>query len=103
MRTALTLRTMMFSFGTLQASGQTNAAQHRLGNDSDLVDGFWASLYLNLGHSKEKLGDMSASRENLRLARRSLEAVPEGRYKEIVRQGIDNVLTRIRQSEHSTR
>lgn len=70
--------------------------------DSDLVDGFWASLYLNLGHSYEKLGDWSAARENLRVAQRHLEDVSEGRYKEIVRQGIENVLMRISQSEQST-
>jgi tetratricopeptide (TPR) repeat protein len=70
--------------------------------DADLVSGFYASLYLNLGHSCEKTGDMDAARENLRLAEHHLEAVPDGRYKEIVRGGIENAQERLRHAEVAT-
>lgn len=64
------------------------------GVDAGLVGGFYASLHLNMGHSYEKLGDMGAARHHFRLAQDKLDAVPEGPYKEIVRRGIDNALTR---------
>jgi hypothetical protein len=67
--------------------------------DSDLVGGFYASLYLNVGHSYEKLGDLNAAREHLQLAQHHLAAVPDGPYKEIVRGGIENALSRTRQAE----
>lgn len=67
--------------------------------DSDLVGGFYASLYLNLGHSYEKLVDLHSAREHLQVAQHHLEAVPEGPYKEIVRGGIESALSRTRQAE----
>lgn len=63
--------------------------------DGDLVGGFYASLHLNMGHSYEKRGDVEAARDHLRQARDHLGAVPDGSYKEIVRRGIKNALTRI--------
>lgn len=62
--------------------------------DSDRIGGFFASLYLNVGHSYEKLGEMRAAREHLRLAKQHLDAVPVGPYREIVCRGIDNALSR---------
>ena len=62
--------------------------------DSDLIGGFLASLHLNIGHSYEKLGDARVAREHLQLATRHLSAVPDGPYRELVRRGIGNALSR---------
>lgn len=67
--------------------------------DSDLIGGFYASLYLNVAYSYEKLGNLTAARQHLQSAQHHLEAVPDGPYKEIVRGGIENALSRIRQDE----
>jgi tetratricopeptide (TPR) repeat protein len=69
--------------------------------DSDLIGGFYASLYLNIGHSYEKLGNLNAAREHLQSAQHHLDVVPDGPYKEIIRGGIENALSRTRQAELS--
>ena len=60
----------------------------------DLIGNFLASLHLNIGHSYEKLGDVSVAREHLQLAKYHLSAVPDGPYRKIVSRGIDNALSR---------
>src|SRR5512144_209751 len=42
------------------------------------VEGFLASLHLNLGFSHETLGDRAAARRHYDLAVRALDAVPDG-------------------------
>ena len=54
------------------------------------VQGFFASLYLNLGHAHETLGQAADARRFYDLAAAQLDAVPEGRYGEVVRSGIEN-------------
>lgn len=75
------------------------ALTHAESTDSDWVGNFLASLHLNIGHSYEKLGDVRAAREHLRLAKCHLSAVPDGPYRETVCRGIDNALSRTRAND----
>ena len=59
------------------------------------VQGFYASLYLNLGHSHEGLGHTAEARRFYDLAAGQLEAVPAGRYGDVVRGGIENGRLRV--------
>jgi hypothetical protein len=59
------------------------------------VAGFYPSLYLNLGYSYEQAGDREAARRFYTLAADHLPALPEGRYREIVQEGITAGLTRL--------
>jgi tetratricopeptide (TPR) repeat protein len=60
----------------------------------DLVKAFYASLYLNMGHSHEKLGDLAEARRFFELAEDRLGDVPDGPYRNVVRGGIANGLAR---------
>ncbi len=62
--------------------------------DVELVRGFYASLYLNLGHSHEQLGNAELARSSYEIAENHLVAVPDGTYKDIVSKGIANALAR---------
>jgi tetratricopeptide (TPR) repeat protein len=59
------------------------------------VQGFYASLYLNLGHAHEALGHTAEARRFYDLAAGQLQAVPEGRYGEMVRGGIEQGRLRV--------
>lgn len=52
------------------------------------VQGFYASLYLNLAHSLEKLGLIAAACEHYSLAAARLDVLPEGSYARLVRSGV---------------
>jgi tetratricopeptide (TPR) repeat protein len=52
------------------------------------VEGFYPSLYLNMGHSFETLGNRAEARRYYEMAAAKLDDVPDGGYKEIVRNGI---------------
>lgn len=58
------------------------------------VKGFFPSLYLNLGHSYELLGQVEEARRCFDLAARQLDNLPEDRYGAIVRHGIANARVR---------
>ena len=59
------------------------------------VQGFYASLYLNLGHSHEKLGHTAEARRFYDLAAGQLDKVPAGRYGDVVRGGIEHGRLRV--------
>ena len=59
------------------------------------VRGFYASLFLNLGHAHETLGHAAEARRFYDLAAAELEAAPGGRYGEMVRGGIENGRMRV--------
>ena len=65
------------------------------GVGGERAQGFYASLYLNLGHSHEKLGHTAEARRFYDLAAGQLDAVPDGRYGDVVRGGIENGRTRV--------
>ena len=52
------------------------------------VQGFFSSLYLNIGYSHEVLGDLVSARRFYDLAAERLGDVPDGRYRQIVEHGI---------------
>jgi len=62
--------------------------------DDVLVGGFYASLYLNLGHSYEQLDDPIEARECYELALEHLRALPEDSYGGTVRNALIRGLAR---------
>jgi tetratricopeptide (TPR) repeat protein len=52
------------------------------------VQGFYPSLYLNLGFCHEVLGNKAEARRCYELAGEKLDDVPDGPYKEVVTNGI---------------
>jgi hypothetical protein len=61
------------------------------------VAGFYPSLYLNIGHSWEVLGDRGRAAEGYRLAEQHLSAIPPGPYADMVRDGVMRGLERVRE------
>ncbi|MDQ6829863.1 MAG: hypothetical protein M3081_13470 [Gemmatimonadota bacterium] len=55
---------------------------------ADRVRGFYPSLYLNLGHSHEVLGDRASARRYYDVAAALVGDLADDRYGEIVRRGI---------------
>jgi hypothetical protein len=66
--------------------------------ETDDVRGFYASLYLNLGKSHEDLADATEAARIYRLAEAAIEALPEGPYRDMVRDGATRGLERVKQS-----
>lgn len=62
--------------------------------DDERVKGFWASLFLNMGHSHETRGEYLQARDFFILAREKLREVPASPYKDVVSEGILNGLKR---------
>ncbi len=60
------------------------------GVTDDRVRGFFPSLYLNLGHAHEQLGDLDQARRFYDRAAAESAALPDDRYGSVVRQGIRN-------------
>ena len=59
------------------------------------VDGFYPSLYLNIGWAHEDLGHRDEARTYYELAASRLESLPAGSYRETVRDGIERGLKRV--------
>lgn len=66
--------------------------------DGDGVRDFYPSLYLNLGHSHEQLGDRDQARRCYALAAACADALPAGPYTDTVRDGITRGLARVADS-----
>lgn len=60
------------------------------------VSGFYPSLYLNLGHSYEVLGNPDEAARFYALAAGGMDKLPDGRYSGIVRGAVEAGLKRIR-------
>lgn len=69
--------------------------EHADAIDDERVLGFYPSLYLNIGWAHEDLGNRDEARKYYELAGARLEYVPEGSYRETVRDGIERGLERI--------
>jgi hypothetical protein len=66
------------------------------------VQGFYPSLYLNMGWSYEQLSNVSEAHRYYLLADGSLEDVPAGSYRDMVQQGIANGLARTQPKENES-
>jgi tetratricopeptide (TPR) repeat protein len=65
----------------------------------DRVQSFYSSLHLNLGHSYEALGALAEARRHYQMSADRLDDVPEGPYKEMMRNGIARGLKRTESPE----
>ena len=65
----------------------------------DRVLSFYASLYLNLGHSYETLGNETEARRYYEMATDRLDDVPDGPYKNVVADGIARGFKRTESNE----
>jgi hypothetical protein len=59
------------------------------------VQGFYPSLYLNMAKAHEDLGDREQAKRYYRLADGRMTDLPEGKYREVVRDGISRGLQRV--------
>jgi tetratricopeptide (TPR) repeat protein len=59
------------------------------------VAGFYPSLYLNMGHSYEQLGDREKAEECYHAAESHFSALPDGPYGDMVRDGVARGLQRL--------
>lgn len=75
------------------------ALTHAIRASSDAIRSFFPSLYLNLGKSYEDLQNIPRARELYEHGERWLTDVADGGYGDIVRQGLQNALQRVRQGE----
>jgi tetratricopeptide (TPR) repeat protein len=64
------------------------ALHHAEAVGDERVQGFYPSLYLNLGWSYEQIGDLAGARRCYELAARRLDDAPGGTYGEVVQKGI---------------
>lgn len=71
------------------------ALDHAAAVGDERVTAFYASLYLNLGHSYEVLDDADAARHHYVLAERSLDQVPDGPYGAMVRGAVEAAHARL--------
>ncbi|GLY42471.1 hypothetical protein Amsp01_084940 [Amycolatopsis sp. NBRC 101858] len=63
--------------------------------DSATARGFYPSLHLNLGEDYRKLGDLTAAREHLQLARGRLDALCDDDYAAGIRLALDGLAERL--------
>jgi tetratricopeptide (TPR) repeat protein len=59
------------------------------------VHGFFPSLYLNLGKSHEDLGHRDEAIKFYELASSKMGELPQGRYADVVRDGVQRALQRV--------
>jgi hypothetical protein len=78
--------------GRLTWNAEALRRAERAGGES--LRSFLPSLLLNLGHSHEMLGELVTARTHYERARDALDAVPDGPYGEMVRDGIARALER---------
>lgn len=76
-----------------EALNRANAA------GDDRVQSFYSSLYLNLGHSYETLGNLTEARRHYQMAADRLDGVPDGPYKDMTRNGIARGIKRTESDE----
>ncbi len=65
----------------------------------DRVQGFYPSLYLNMGWSHEQLGEWAAAAHYYALATAKLDELPAGPYGDVVRKGVAAGQERLNQAE----
>jgi tetratricopeptide (TPR) repeat protein len=82
---------------TLQWNQEALKRAEATGDES--VQSFYPSLYLNLGHSYEVLGDQAEARRYYDLAGAKVAELPAGRYGDVVKDGIARGRERIKSVE----
>jgi tetratricopeptide (TPR) repeat protein len=63
--------------------------------NDERIHSFYPSLYLNMGKAHEVLGNLQQAKRHYELAAAKLSNLPEGRYGDIVRDGIERGLQRV--------
>jgi tetratricopeptide (TPR) repeat protein len=63
--------------------------------NDERVHGFYPSLHLNIGKAHEDLGNRERAKRYYELAATKMSHLPEGRYADIVRDGIKRGLERV--------
>jgi hypothetical protein len=71
------------------------ALEHAEAASQDKVGEFYASLYLNLAHSHEVLGQQTQAVHYASHAARAVDVLPPGPYREFVRRGIEALHQRL--------
>jgi tetratricopeptide (TPR) repeat protein len=71
------------------------ALRHADAVGDERVRGFYPSLYLNLGHAHEQLGDPDQAARYYELAAQRTDELPEGSYADVVRDAIGRGQQRI--------
>ena len=72
---------------TLRWNQEALARANAVGDER--VSGFYPSLYLNLGHSYETLGNLEEAARLYGLASQGMGQLPDGRYSGIVRSAVE--------------
>jgi hypothetical protein len=94
--------------GPQEALGWNQVAlQHADAVGDERVRGFYPSVYLNVGHSHEQLGDHDQAAGCYRLTAERTDELPEGSYAEMVRDAIargqQRIQRRIRETAQASR
>ena len=63
--------------------------------NDERVQGFYPSLYLNMGKAYEDLGNREQAKRHYELAATKMSILPEGRYGDVVRDAIKRGLQRV--------
>lgn len=63
--------------------------------DDERVQGFYPSLYLNIGKAHEDLANREEARKYYELAAGRLSVLPDGKYGDTVRDGVKRGLQRV--------
>ena len=63
--------------------------------NDERVQAFYPSLYLNLGKAYEDLGNREEAKRHYELAAARMKNLPDGRYGDIVRDGVQQGLQRV--------
>jgi hypothetical protein len=71
------------------------ALDHAGAAGEERVQGFYPSLYLNMGWSYEELGNPEEAGKYYELAARRVEELPAGPYRDTVQEGINNGKKRV--------
>src|ERR1700691_3279511 len=62
---------------------------------AEQVNGFYPSLYLNIGWAHEDLGNPAEARKYYELAATRVDGLPEGAYRNTIRDGIERGIERV--------
>jgi tetratricopeptide (TPR) repeat protein len=63
--------------------------------NDERVQAFYPSLYLNLGKAYEDLGNREEAKRHYELASARIKNLPDGRYGDVVRDGVQRGLQRV--------